>query len=102
MKRNIPLDEQETTINLFPRKLNDRAEIYSSDPLMINRLTKLMAKHPGEVSVLHEDQYGMTVSVSQKWIKISAPRKVNMTDDQRRASAERLRAAREVKQNDSV
>ena len=97
MKKYVPLEEQETTINMFPKKISDRAEIYTCDPLMINRLNKLVSRNPDQVEVLSDDQYGMTVSVDRKWIKISAPRRVTMTDEQRKASAERLSLARKEK-----
>lgn len=72
----------------------------SSEIRWINRILKLHAKHPDEVNITHkpEDNHGMLCAdLPVSWLKISPPRQVNYTDEQRAAMAERLAAAREKK-----
>lgn len=90
--------EQETTINLYPSQVQDHAEIYSCMPAMINRLLKLAAMHPGEVQIEKEDEVGIFAKVPARWVQIRKPRQMNMSDEQRAAAAERMKAARARKE----
>lgn len=94
-------EEQETTINMYPKKIDEMADVYTSDPVMRNKLMKLREAEPESVEIEKEDEVGLFVRVPRKWIKISIPRKVSMSEEQRAASAERLRRAREEKKNDA-
>lgn len=70
----------------------------SSETKWINKITKLHESHPDEVKIIREPEhnYGtIYAEVPQKWLKISPPRQMNYTDEQRAAMAERLSAARE-------
>ena len=60
---------------------------YSSETKYINKMRKLLQEHPNEVKVISDDDYGMMVHV---------PKRVNMTEEQKLAVSERLRAAREA------
>ena len=63
-----------------------------------NRLSKLAKEYPGEVEHLITNLDGSVVYyVPKAWVKISPPRKVNMTDEQKAVAAERLRKYREPK-----
>lgn len=99
---SISVEEQETIINLYPRKIKETADIYSSDPSMIKKLEKLMQKTDGDVVVTKSDDISIQAEVPRNWIKISPPRKVNMSEEQKQKSAARLRAAREARKNDTV
>lgn len=94
---NVSLDEQETVINYYPKKISEDAEIYTSDPVVVKKLRKLVANDPENAVIISEDEYGLMMTVPRSWIKISAPRKLKMTDEQRSAAADRLRLAREAK-----
>lgn len=70
---------------------------YSSETKYINKMRKLLKEHPNEVKVISDDDYGMMVHVPKKWFKApNVPKRVNMTEEQKLAISERLRAAREA------
>lgn len=96
---SIPLDEQETIINISPKKVDEKADVYSSDPVIIRKLEKLTKGSRNEVMLEKKDDISIQVRVPRNWIKIAPPRRVNMTEEQRRLAAERLRTAREGKKN---
>ena len=98
MKAMVPQDEQETTINVFPKVVTDRAEVYTCIQPTINRLKKLSAQHPGKVEIRELKPYGVIASVPCEWIKITPKRNVKprkLTDEERRIATERLAKARE-------
>lgn len=79
------------------------ATFCSSEQKWINKITKLKSSHPDQVQIIHaaEDNHGMIYAhIPKSWLKISPPRKTNLTEEQRAAAAERMAAARERKQND--
>lgn len=60
-----------------------------------NRLAKLAEQNPAEVECVAVNRDGSVMyHVPSRWVKLSPPRKVNMTDEQRAALAERLKSAR--------
>ena len=76
------------------------ATISSSETKQINKIKKLHEANPNDVHIIidPEDNHGVIVAKMPKsYIKISPPRKVNYTDEQRAALAERLAASREKK-----
>ena len=98
MKSQCAIDEQETTINLFPGGTNDNlAEVYSSMPHIVKKLKKLKSAHPDLVAV-KEDGYYIFAKVPREWIKIQPKRANKMTDEQKAATRERLAAAKLAKQ----
>ena len=63
-----------------------------------NRLAKLAKENPDDVEHLITNLDGSVVyHVPKAWVKISPPRKVTMSDEQKAISAERLRKYRESK-----
>ncbi len=61
-----------------------------------NRLVKLAEQNPAEVECVAVNRDGSVMfHVPASWVKVRPPRKVNMTDDQQSALAERLKLARE-------
>ena len=69
----------------------------SSERKWINKILKLHEQYPDEVDIIRtvEDNDGMLyVHLPTNWLKISPPRQVNYTEEQRAAMAERLAAAR--------
>lgn len=92
IKLTIPVEEQETTINIMGA--DTVASIWTNQRRMINKLEKLRAEHE-EIKLIRVDDWeGYEYEVPVKWIKISPPRKVNMTDEQKAAAAERLKRVR--------
>lgn len=74
------------------------ATFCSGETKWINKILKLKAAHPDDVHIdlMPEDNHGTILAhIPKKWLKISPPRQVNYTDEQKAAMAERLAAARE-------
>jgi len=89
----IPLaDFKETAISYL--NVEDCATFHSSETKWINKILKLRESHPDEVKIeyMPEDNGGMILAhVPKSWLKISPPRQVNYTEEQRAAAAERMR-----------
>lgn len=96
MRSQYSLEEQETTINVFPRGISDQAEVYTCIPSMVQRLTKLHKNHPDEMSVIYKDGCAHA-TVPRGWIKIQPKRKCTLTAEQKAANAARLAAVRKEK-----
>lgn len=92
MDDKVTMEEQETTINIFPAQVSKTAEIYSCIPAMVKRLKKLAVNRPDAVRILHDDGRSVTAEVDRSCIKVSPKRIVS--DEQRKAASERLAAAR--------
>ena len=86
---------RETCINATNE--DDYAVVCSSEQKWINKIKKLHDERPNEVEIKYapETNQGVIVAhVPKSWMKVSPPRQVNYTDEQRAAMAERLAAAR--------
>lgn len=73
------------------------ATFCSNETKWINKIRKLEKQYPNdvEIQVQPEDNQGMLLAhIPKSWFKISPPRKVNYTDEQRAAMAERMKNAR--------
>lgn len=79
---------------------DDCAVFSSSETKWINKMLKLQQEHPNDVKIIYhpDDNHGMLYAhIPKKYLKISPPRQMNYTDEQRAAMAERLSAARNKK-----
>ena len=92
-KTTVKKEEQETVAVIEP--ITKRATVYSCVPSMVKKLY-MMAEHEA-VKIELDNQYGIMVSVPQNWIKIRPPVKRSLTEEQKAASAERLKRAKEEK-----
>jgi len=75
----------------------ETAHVSGDDPSLINRVKKLAAEYPDkvEIALMPEDNHGCIYAhVPRAWVKIYPPRKVNMTDEQKAANAQRLQEYR--------
>ena len=97
MQSPYTLDEQETTINMFPANVSETAEIYTCIPFVMTRLINLQKAYPNEVAVVEGDGY-LNATVPRSWIKIQPKRKCNLSDERRKEIAENLNAAKKAKQ----
>lgn len=71
------------------------ATLSSAEYPVVNRMKKLAEKHPDEVKIVAENKDGsICVHVPWKWVKISPPRQLNLTDEQRAERVARLNAVR--------
>lgn len=98
----IPLtrEEQETGIDMVAA--DNSALISTTDPVMMRYMDKLVASYPGTYTLEREDAMSKCYRCSDKKLcRPRAPRAPRvMTDEQRIAAAERLRAAREARSAD--
>ena len=88
-KVTIPLDEQEFLVNFGPLMGKD-CEVYTTIPSEMKRLEKLVEKYPDTCTVVKDDKYSYTVRMPFKLVKPRKPRA--MTDEQRLAASERMKA----------
>ena len=88
------LDEQETTINVYPAQIQQQAEVYSCIPATMRKLRKLAAENPDEVLIEKDDGLGIFAQVPARWIQIRKPRRVQLTAEKKAEAASRLAAAR--------
>ncbi len=95
---SIPVNEQDTTIS-FSRD-SDSAYVWTSDSTVMTRLDKLVENNPECWQLTRTDKIGKDIVGKEYTTKkrlISFRAKVTervMTEEQRQASAERLRLAR--------
>ena len=79
---------------------DEHAFFSSSETKWINKIQRLQKEHPDEVQIIHkpENNGGMIYAhIPKKYLKISPPRQMNYTDEQKAAMTERLMVAREKK-----
>lgn len=77
---------------------DEYAEVNTPNCRIRGRLRKLHEQRPEDFQRYVENEDGSVYAkVPVKWVKISPPRHVEMTDERRTASAERLRKYREDK-----
>ena len=95
---SLSLSEQELCINAV--RDEDFATAYCSDTTWITKMDKLVAKSPDLFVVVAETEYGKTYRFPKRLISIrSSIVTREMSDEQKQLAAERLRSAREQKQN---
>lgn len=91
-------DFKETAIGYLD--VDDRATFSSSERKWINKILKYAESHPGDVRIecYPEDNFGEIVAyIPKSWLKITPPRKREMTEQQREEAAKRLANARSKK-----
>lgn len=93
---NLDKYERETIINF--NEAEPTASVYTFNRSLQSKLNKLLSSNP-DISLKYSDEERAEYIVPKKWIKVSPPRQVNLTDEQRAAAAERLSASRAKKLN---
>ena len=96
MEQRIPLEEQETTINLYPPQVSKTAEVYTCMPVTMKKLKKLASDRPELARITSDNGVQLTAEVDRSCIKIQPKRRVS--EQQRQAAAERFAAARAAKE----
>ena len=91
---NLDKYERETIINF--NEAEPTASVYTFNRSLQSKLNKLLSSNP-DISLKYSDEEHAEYIVPKKWIKVSPPRQVNLTDEQRAAAAERLSASRAKK-----
>ena len=94
----LSIEEQELCINAM--RDEDFATAYCSDRTWITKMDKLVAKSPDLFEVIAETEFGKTYKFPKRLLSIrSSIVTRDMTDEQKQLAAERLRSAREQRQN---
>ena len=95
-KVDMPIEDQETIINISKYHIGDWAEVYTTDKNVMKRFLKFCEKHSDYGKVIKDDKYSMTFSVHPKCASLYpyAPRKVVLTDEQLEERRERMRILR--------
>ena len=94
----LGIEEQELCINAM--RDEEFATAYCSDRTWITKFDKLVEKSPDLFEVIAETDYGKTYKFPKRLISIRSSIVVReMTDEQKQLAAERLRSAREQRQN---
>ena len=70
----------------------DFAGVSTGERTLINRLNKLAEKHPDEVKCIAVNREGMFYKIPWKWISIRPPKKVTLTEEQRRILSARAKS----------
>ena len=90
---NLSKEERETII--LYTEVDDRAEVYTHNKRLINRLSKFCKDRPDEIQKIRESETGaVTYTVPRDWVRVSPKRK--MSDAQQAAASERLAAIRSM------
>lgn len=92
-------DFKETSFDFLD--VDDHAVFCTCERKWVNKILKLKESNPNDVEVTTypENNDGYIVAhVPKSWFKIGPPKKVNYTDEQRAAIAERLQSARNNQQ----
>ena len=98
---DVGADEQETTISWYRR--DAVASVYTSDNTMLTKMKKLMAKSSDcklkNITWSKDGEpTGYFFEVPVRFVKVLKPKEVS--EEQRAALSERLKAMRETKQNE--
>ena len=70
------------------------ATFSTSESKWINKFIKLAKEYPDDVKIeyMPEDNCGVLLAhLPKKWMKVSPPKKMNMTDEQKEIRADRMR-----------
>lgn len=103
MKCNLSADEQETVI-AWSNAIGSKAEIQSMDKSLTRKLLGLAESHPEDVRVIrHEEDIDMYVfDVPKKWVKVSPPVKLNLTESQIEMRKARMNEINKKKSEETV
>lgn len=90
------MDSNNTVENVIEfLKDSDTVTVTFSQRRFISKIKRLANEHPEDVKIVAENNDGSIVAhVPVKYIKVSAPRRVNMTPEQKAALSERLASFR--------
>lgn len=73
---------------------SDRAFLSTDERWLITRIGRLAEKHPDSVNIIRQPQENdcrLYCEIPSKWVKITPPKTIELTDEQRAERAERMR-----------
>ena len=88
-------DFKETAVGYLD--VDNYASFDSSERKWINKILTLKEKYPDEVKIIKmpDDNCGsIAAHIPKSWLKVNPPKKMNFTDEQKAARAERMRQNR--------
>lgn len=86
------IDSKETAIEYLA--CDSTARFYSGETKWINKMRKYAEEYPEDVIITKDNEWGLMALIPKSWLKVSPPRKVALSEEQRRSRAETLMAAR--------
>ena len=89
------MDFRETSIEYL--SCNDHATLYSSEAKWMRKIKQLKSDYPDSVQIINSTSESMVVHIPKSWLKVTPPRKMTLTDEQRAAAKERMLVARKNK-----
>ena len=89
------MEFRETSIEYL--SCNDHATLYSSEAKWIRKIKQLQADYPNDITIKNEDSESIVVHLPKSWLKVTPPRKMTLSDEQRLAAKERMLTARKNK-----
>lgn len=77
---------------------NSYATFYTGQRKWLNKINnEWLVKYPDQVKVIQVNEDGsMLVHIPKNWLKLSPPKKMNLTDEQRRKIGDRLNKHKEM------
>ena len=95
------MDFRETSVEYL--SCDQHATFYSCEAKWIRKIKSLQTEYPAEITIINESEDSIMAHIPKSWLKITPPRKMTLSDEQRAAAAERMSNARKKKgtaQND--
>lgn len=84
---------------------SDRAFLSTDERWLITRIGRLAEKHPDSVNIIRQPNQNdgcLYCEIPSKWVKITPPKTIELTDEQRAERAERMRNARMLRGNEAT
>ena len=92
MNKKITYDEQETVIIIPAVQVSRTAEVYTCVPTMLKKLRKQAKDRPDCVRIKQDDGESLFADVDSSCVRITPKKQIS--EEQRKASAERFRKMR--------
>ena len=89
------MDFKETAFDYL--SCDTHATFYTSESKWMRKIKSLQQSHPNEITIINESEDGIMVHIPKSWMKITPPRKMTLTDEQREAAKQRMANARKSK-----
>ena len=89
------MDFKETAFDYL--SCDSYASFSTTETKWIRKIKALQQSHPDDIQIIRETEDGILVHIPKSWMKISPPRKMTLTDEQRLAAGERMKNARKNK-----
>ncbi len=89
------MDFRETSVEYIANE--SHATFYSSEAKWIRKIKSLQQDNPDTIQIINESEDSILAHIPKSWLKITPPRKMNLSEEQRAAAAERMSNARKNK-----